>query len=487
MNELSEVLMHTPPQRIIYTTYTKAGAQEAIDRAVKQFKLDSNSFPHFRTLHSLCYRNMRKAHMMKAPDYRDFGKQTGFNISPTIGVTNADGTPFSGFSRGDQLIALNNLQRQRMCDYEEACDYNAGSSTESPATLKYFSETLTEYKKAMGKIDFTDMLERFLEEGQPIDVDYVFGDEAQDFTNLQWKIMDLLSIPAKKLFYAGDDKQSIYEFAGGCPQTLIGRQGNRIVLDKCYRLPSTILDFAERVADRITEKTPYEIEPIREGGTISEIRSLEGLPLREGTWLLLARNRVFLEPLEKELVSMGILFKSSGNNTFPVTMLPAIRTWDRLMEGGHALASEVKVLYKDYLPAGTRIARGFKKVMKDMDNDELLDYEALKDCYGLLCCLPWDLALDLPPNAAAYIKKARALDSFNLADNIEVTTIHSTKGREADNVVVVPDMTGSTWRSFERRPDSEHRTFYVAATRARENLYLMQAYTDKAYTFPTLK
>jgi len=483
MDELAEVLYDTPPDRIIYTTYTNAAAGEAVARASKQFKLNSHAFPHFRTLHSLCFRNTRRASMMSFLDYREFGKHIGFGVSGSSAISNKDGIVMGSASRGDNLLSLDNLRRNRMCSYEEVCDTQI-QRAEAPNTLQFFSESYANYKKSLGKIDFTDQLERFLEAGEPLDVDYVFGDEAQDFSKLQWAIMDLLSKPVKKTFLAGDDKQAIYEFSGGCPDALINRTGNRIVLDKCYRLPTRVLDFAEKVAARIKNKTPYEITSVKEGGTVSEIRSLTGLPLREGTWLLLARNRCFLDIYEKELISMGLVFTSIGNSTIPRNLVPAINTWKTLMGGGVALASEVKVLYDNYLPSGTRVTRGFKKALNLLDDDELLEYEGLRDQYGLLCDLPWDLALNISEKLIRYLKTAETQGTMDTANTIEVTTIHSTKGREADNVVVLPDMAQSTWRGFEQNPDTEHRTFYVACTRARENLYLMQAVSDLYYNYP---
>jgi DNA helicase-2/ATP-dependent DNA helicase PcrA len=418
-------------------------------------------------------------------DYRELGKLLGFAISGRSALSVKDGVMKGTAARGDRLLAMDGLMRNRMCSYEEVCDLQT-QRPETPDTLKFFSESYKNYKESLGKIDFTDQLERFLEQQEPLDVDYVFGDEAQDFSKLQWSIMKLLSQPAKKLFLAGDDKQAIYEFSGGDPDSLIEKKGTRIVLDTCYRLPSRVLDFAERVAANINKKTPYEIKPVSEGGLVEEIRSIDRLALQEGSWLLLARNRCFLDEYEKALVARGLVFRSIGNETIPATLVPAIETWNRLMNGGIVLAKQVKILYDNYLPTGTRITRGFKKSLQGLDDHELLDYDALKSHYGLLCDLPWDLALNIPEKLKDYIKRAETQQDLHCADNIEVTTIHATKGREADNVVIMPDMAGTTWNEFQKRPDSEHRTFYVGCTRARNNLYLLKPTTENYYQWPEL-
>ena len=62
---------------------------------------------------------------------------------------------------------------------------------------------------------------------------------------------------------------------------------------------------------------------------------------------------------------------------------------------------------------------------------------------------------------------------------IKVSTFHAMKGGEDDNCVVY---TGSTYRCVEENdPDDEHRAFYVAITRARKRLYLLES--NKKYRY----
>ena len=68
--------------------------------------------------------------------------------------------------------------------------------------------------------------------------------------------------------------------------------------------------------------------------------------------------------------------------------------------------------------------------------------------------------------------------------DIEINTIHGTKGREADNVVILPDITDITYKAMLNDPDNEHRVFYVAATRAKQNLYIHTPITARFYKLP---
>ena len=69
---------------------------------------------------------------------------------------------------------------------------------------------------------------------------------------------------------------------------------------------------------------------------------------------------------------------------------------------------------------------------------------------------------------------------------IELSTIHGSKGRECENVVLFIDYgTENQWLPFqeaERNPDAQHRLIFVGITRAKQRLYIMAPLTDKYYT-----
>ena len=87
-------------------------------------------------------------------------------------------------------------------------------------------------------------------------------------------------------------------------------------------------------------------------------------------------------------------------------------------------------------------------------------------------------------NTASAALQAEAENKLDKSTNIEINTIHATKGREADNVVVLPDMSGITYKGMLKDPDNEHRVFYVAATRAKQKLYLHTPVTTQFYKLP---
>ena len=65
--------------------------------------------------------------------------------------------------------------------------------------------------------------------------------------------------------------------------------------------------------------------------------------------------------------------------------------------------------------------------------------------------------------------------------DIRVNTIHSVKGAEADNVVIMMDITKHVDTNIQYNPDSEHRVFYVGVTRAKKKVYIVNSTSRYEY------
>ena len=70
------------------------------------------------------------------------------------------------------------------------------------------------------------------------------------------------------------------------------------------------------------------------------------------------------------------------------------------------------------------------------------------------------------------VAQRRGVAALTEEPRIILGTVHSVKGGEADVVYVFPDLSPQGAESYARDPDSIWRLFYVAATRAKEELYL---------------
>jgi superfamily I DNA/RNA helicase len=61
-----------------------------------------------------------------------------------------------------------------------------------------------------------------------------------------------------------------------------------------------------------------------------------------------------------------------------------------------------------------------------------------------------------------------------------VSTIHGAKGAESDHVVLMKEMVRRTYNEMEKNPDDEARVQYVACTRAKEKLTIVESQTALA-------
>ena len=485
MDLLSTCLEDTRPRDIAFTTFTKAGAQEATERALaKNPSCRMSDLEGFSTLHALCYRRIPRKQMLTSHDYHEFGQLINMPMTGNIKHGN-DGLIYNS-SLGNQFLYLDSLMRNLMTTAEDVISKQVNVRINKTA-LQDFHESYKNYRIAVNKYDFTDQLETFVNLDDDFNFEYVFVDEAQDLSPLQWQAIKVITKKAKTVYIAGDDKQSIYKFAGGDPNSLINMQGERTVLDTSYRLPKPVLEYSEKIAEQISEKQSYNITSAVDKGSVQNIHSLSELDMSSGTWFLLCRNKIYMPYYENALMKQKRLFVSSnGDSLFNQKQIDYILLWEQLRRGYKFKAQVIKELYKEFLPTGRVLARGAKKLMDSMPDEELFDKDQLVDSFGLKTTGKWDAVFKLPDITKELLLQAEADNRLENSCDIEINTIHGTKGREADNVVVLPDVTDITYKSMLNDPDNEHRVFYVAATRARKNLYIHTPITNRFYQLPSV-
>ena len=180
-----ELAKGTPPDRIAFLAFTKKAAHEARDRAMKKFNLEEQHLPYFRTLHSFAFHQlgMNKSEVMSRDNYKEFSESFGMDLGFV-----ADGINSGGVMTTDNILINHvNLARMRCMDLEQY--YNHYNLDVSWHALLRAKRSLEEFKKKREVLDFTDMIEMFIESGMIPKLDVMFIDESQDLCKLQWKMI----------------------------------------------------------------------------------------------------------------------------------------------------------------------------------------------------------------------------------------------------------------------------------------------------------
>jgi superfamily I DNA/RNA helicase len=471
-----------PPSEIAFLAFTRKAASEARERAAQRFGLDPNTeLVHFRTLHSLAYRTLgiRENMLMKAENFAELSRRLGLELTSTRFDDDVD-----GLAQGDHpVFALINLARQRRVSVRE--QYHASETPLSWALVDYVAKGYENYKAALSLMDYTDLLEMFVNcahERLPR-FKLVFLDEAQDLSLLQWEIAHAIDGVADRMYAAGDDDQSIYYFSGAAPDHFIDLPGGSETLAQSYRVPRAVHSLATRISARIGHRFPKTYRPRDAEGSVVRVGSLDQIDMSHGSWFVLAQANYMLGPASGLLQSLGYLYERNGHRSISQPLSMAINGWEQLRKGREIGLDMAQAVYSFMSGNGKRVARG-KKTLPD-DPEARFTFQRLRDQHGLLTTgdMIWHDAMDRIPdeNRAYIIALLRRGEKFNADARIRLSTIHGSKGGEADNVVLFSDLSGA---ALHGNQDVLHRLFYVGATRAKENLYIIDPESfSRSYDF----
>ncbi len=479
LNILDKTLKSFPPETISFISFTRKAANEAAFRVCERFQMEREQIPLFRTMHSIAYEylNMKGNRIVSTKDYFKIAKQAGTFIS--FSDKSNDRANPEGMAPGNKMLAIISRANNNEIDLKEAWEDLGGIDWPQ---LETFAKIYLEYKRETGKLDFDDIIKEYSKFGTIPKINVLFIDEAQDLSKAQWKMAEKLQAHSFANYVAGDDDQSIYEWAGAHTKSFIELQGKARVLSQSYRVPRSVHNISISILSRINLRREKIYKP-RDNveGSVEYSKSIFDLPVDKGQWLLLARNNKFIPYYEGLLKELGIPYVSAQKDQRVEEMISAIKSWKELLVGGMVNARKVKIMYEFMRPV-ERVATGAKKRLLSCDDGLLLDIKTLRKHYGLLCSdEPWDFVFDkLTEKEEAYLKSIYDHPDF-YNPKVTVSTIHGAKGGEADNVAIIKDMSYQTWAGFQDHPDPEHRVWYVAVTRTKENLYLVEPETKYYY------
>lgn len=407
------------PKRVAFVTFTKAGATVAQLRAAERFGLPLQQLPHFRTIHSMAFRGVG-ASRDSMMNYERY-KKFGELAEYDFGKLQLNTSEGVDWSKSsdNRLLVLEQLYRQNREYAERIMEERVAYSD-----LVDFMARYKKFKDTNGYTDFTDLLELYLQGGVQEDVDVVCLDEMQDSSPLQWQVVFQAFAKARYWYVAADQKQCIYGFNGADPTKILKLKGEQHRLDISHRVPQRLLVFSEYIASLLSVQDGVHCTSTREGGDLKYIVSLDELIddfKPDESYLFLARNRKFFKVFEDWCKEQCLPYAEDKDGTFP-SMADKVNYRDGRLE---EIEPETRLILKDYEKRGT----------------------------------------------------------LYRSANIRISTIHGVKGDEADNVVLLSDVSRLVYNGMSVDEDAEHRVFYVAVTRAKRRLYIVQPQTRYYYPY----
>lgn len=436
-----ELLQKYSAKDIACVSYTRAGANQFKSRAKKLFKLTVEDCKYIATLHSIGYRSLNLGcdSLMDKTHYKNFSDKMGMNFSgyytEDLRNDNDKYLFFDELYRNNQKLAM-----QYIDDFDLSM-------------LKFVRHNYKRYKDLHRVIDFTDIIQMFVEKNEALPVKIAIIDEAQDLTTLQWLMIWVAFRNCEKIYIAGDDDQAIYEWQGADVRYFLGITGEVEILDKSYRLPKQILDFSNRIAQKIGVRVAKNFASTEKEGLVDIIETLDEIKFnKDESYMILSRNNYFLNKIEIMLREKSLLYTRKNKLSFSKKEYNLIKLYEKCRQKGEITEKEQERLNFFLTP-----------------NFKLSDV--------------WYNSFRWTEERKIYFRDIIAAKKDMSICNIAINTIHAVKGEEADNVILLSDITKNVFKNFVSNEDSEHRVFYVGCTRAKKNLYILNTSSKYSYQF----
>lgn len=461
IEEISKELETRRPEELAFVTFTRKGAEEGLRRVCSKLMLEPEDLPYFRTLHSLTFHALRlKANQMFSKlDQRKFNKEFGYNVN-RVEVSTRNVIP----TRDTKYLDFYDLERSGALTSKQL--------VEADIELGYYHQLVQnyeEYKARQCLVDFFDCLIKYVQEGDSLPVKVAMIDECQDITSLQWKVIEKAFAKAEKIIVAGDENQCIYSYSGARPDFLISMAKKFPVehLATSYRIPQSVYRLAKAITDFISDKTDKPFNPRLENaeGRVLQMPTLDCLrnfinepeDNKENTeWYILARNNCYLMRARAMLEENLIPYWTADGFFMDGEIMSRLNDYFGFSLEGYKNAEKREAFMTKF--GIEDFSQPFTETNLFTENKKWL-YASYIEKYG--------------------IEKLREMCKWN--PQILVSTIHHVKGGEAKNVAVMLDTTHKTKGNVYYDLDEELRVLYVAVTRAKENLYLIDSKDGSGY------
>ncbi len=351
-------------------------------------------------------------------------------------------------------------------------------------------------------------------------IKHILVDEVQDTDHLQWDIILMMeALFGASLFIVGDDSQAIYEWRGAAPEYMVQHQDEFDIfrLENNYRSVPDIVHASNRLIEHNVDRIKKTMVPTREDimpgpavGTLDDMdseRIADMTPLFTCPVAILGRNHFLLEKLSRILDERKVKHEYIGRTTaltnsepfrrFHAFLKLAVNPYDNF---SFLLIKDIIGLPQDkYSAIRVNAAEAGISHLQQFSRQEsydefpfpvskpLAEYLAfINERYpslspeSLAFIQNWEGAKDTPESVEEYLNFLALWDvqdevKKEAKEGLTLMTIHAAKGLEWQVVILAGLNEGilPSKQSIDADDISaERRLFYVAMTRARDQLIL---------------
>ena len=496
------------PFSVGFSSFTRAARAEAVSRAADAWGVPDETLSKqgwFKTVHSIAYSRIGIDHGQMLTDSKESVAWIANALGVPIGAVADDESNMTRYV-GDKsaAAALNcwQLSRARLEPVMDTVRRLARLGTLVPAdAVKQYVEKYEAAKAREDRLDFADLLARFSgyhfsvsgiekiePEGElPEEVRAWVFDEQQDASALVDACCKRLASGSnvKWVYLSGDPMQAIFGFGGSDSRFFTEWPADKTtVMKKTWRCPAAVLSLGEATLrnmkdgywDREIQPADHDGEVIHGGHPGACVRSIDP----DDQTLIIARCNYHLDAYIAELKRLHLPYMRLKSKEGSKNMVACKALWQ--IEHHQPITGEEMAAAIDKLPATGNLVRGTKTAWQQRQMaeqwdvvfpDQLQEIGLQETLVNRIRAGEWG---GLIPNGKQWRQSAVAYGPEKATSpNIRVGTIHSSKGMEADCVVMATDSTKVIEESQQMcsdRHDEERRVEYVGITRARRKLIL---------------
>lgn len=485
------------PHKILVLTFTRAAGNEMRSRYIKMANTSSRLCPEFRTFHGFCYSLLVKDSCIR--------EKLGYSTIPDIA------------SEANMKSIMRTARLQ--CGLRQGFENNKKLSKHSEFQLQAYRKAIRRNLRVANLISFDvlceDISRLFKEHDMVIHkyiatYEYLFVDEFQDTDPIQFEFIQ--SFTTSKIFVVGDICQSIYSFRSATSdimKSLIDDPNwKTITLHTNYRSDSNICDTANHYTKYAEERYRILLKP-KDDAPAGDVQIIpyhteldwdESIHLKhlskicsilntwEGNTAILCRSNNEVNNVVDYLQTHDILVNTSNSVDSVIEVLKCSIDQEYYLDWLCAqLPSDeyshfVRLVYIqpeiDKIRTAESVATNKQLLhyidiihsisnMIDQDIDTSVIGNDIISLISPICKLKCNnIDFTCSSDNKEIIYKIIQAYKSPVNSSVYVGTIHSVKGLEYDNVIII----NVNDRPFKLNSEDNNNLFYVGITRAKHNL-----------------